>query len=340
MQNQNTNHDILEDILLDIETKQDFFIPEITAEIDPLNFVETSQENIMTESDDILADFASPVAIIEESQNILPQEKSVLKKTFENIFFLGKYILTSAFIFVILLGTTNYSAYFEIAKSYINPEALETTRQGMYASIQASSFEKQQEEEIIAEEISNQQKLEMVKNKNYHSMEKLNHTGIEKNIALNIDITPYENRIVIPKIGKNIPLVDVENRTVKNVKELENVFMKELVNWIVRYPGSAKPGQEWNSFIFWHSSNFPWLEGKYNDVFALLDNVVFGDEIIAYYDQKKYVYKVTQKKVIRPGDTSVLQKVEGKKQISLMTCWPVGTTLNRMIVIWELVEIK
>jgi len=230
MQNQNTNHDILEDILLDIETKQDFFIPEITAEIDPLNFVETSQENIMTESDDILADFASPVAIIEESQNILPQEKSVLKKTFENIFFLGKYILTSAFIFVILLGTTNYSAYFEIAKSYINPEALETTRQGMYASIQASSFEKQQEEEIIAEEISNQQKLEMVKNKNYHSMEKLNHTGIEKNIALNIDITPYENRIVIPKIGKNIPLVDVENRTVKNVKELENVFMKELVN--------------------------------------------------------------------------------------------------------------
>ena len=180
----------------------------------------------------------------------------------------------------------------------------------------------------------------MVKNKNYHSMEKLNHTGIEKNIALNIDITPYENRIVIPKIGKNIPLVDVENRTVKNVKELENVFMKELVNWIVRYPGSAKPGQEWNSFIFWHSSNFPWLEGKYNDVFALLDNVVFGDEIIAYYDQKKYVYKVTQKKVIRPGDTSVLQKVEGKKQISLMTCWPVGTTLNRMIVIWELVEIK
>lgn len=340
MQNQNTNHDILEDILLDIETKQDFFIPEITAEIDPLNFVETSQENVMTESDDILADFAAPVAIIEESQNILPQETSVLKKTFENIFFLGKYILTSAFIFVILLGTTNYSAYFEIAKSYINPEALETTRQGMYASIQASSFEKQQEEEIIAEEISNQQKLEMVKNKNYHSMEKLNHTGIEKNIALNIDITPYENRIVIPKIGKNIPLVDVENRTVKNVKELEDVFMKELVHGIVRYPGSAKPGQEWNSFIFWHSSNFPWLEGKYNDVFALLDNVVFGDEIIAYYDQKKYVYKVTQKKVIRPGDTSVLQKVEGKKQISLMTCWPVGTTLNRMIVIWELVEVK
>jgi sortase (surface protein transpeptidase) len=32
--------------------------------------------------------------------------------------------------------------------------------------------------------------------------------------------------------------------------------------------------------------------------------------------------------------------VEGKKQISLMTCWPVGTTLNRMIVIGELVEVQ
>ena len=348
MQNQNTNHDILEDILLDIETKQDFFIPEVHTEIDPLNFAEISQENPLdntfVESDDILAELATPVEFFWEEkisqEKSMTQEKSILRKTFDNIFFLWKYVLTSAFIFVVLLGTTNYSAYFEIAKSYINPEALETTRQGMYASIEASSFEKQREERVIAEEISNQQKLEMVKNKNYHSMEKLNHIAADKNIALNIDITPYENRIVIPKIGKNIPLVDVENRTVKNVKELEDVFMKELVNGIVRYPGSAKPGQEWNAFIFGHSSNFPWLEGKYNDVFALLDNVVFGDEIIAYYDQKKYVYKVTQKRVIRPGDTSVLQKVEGKKQISLMTCWPVWTTLNRMIVIWELVEVK
>lgn len=34
----------------------------------------------------------------------------------------------------------------------------------------------------------------------------------ENGINLNIEITPYENRIVIPKIGKNIPLIDVKKK--------------------------------------------------------------------------------------------------------------------------------
>jgi hypothetical protein len=55
-------------------------------------------------------------------------------------------------------------------------------------------------------------------------------------VPIDIEITPYENRVIIPKIGKNIPLIEVEKKTVKNVKELEDVFMKELVNGIVRYP--------------------------------------------------------------------------------------------------------
>jgi sortase (surface protein transpeptidase) len=114
--------------------------------------------------------------------------------------------------------------------------------------------------------------------------------------------------------------------------------MSELANWVVRYPWSGRPWEIWNSFIFWHSSNFPWIKWDYNDVFALLDNVVFWDEIIAYYNQKKYVYKVREKKIIKPGDVSILKKDTKKAEITLMTCWPVWTTLNRMVVIWELVE--
>jgi sortase (surface protein transpeptidase) len=36
--------------------------------------------------------------------------------------------------------------------------------------------------------------------------------------------------------------------------------MKELENGIIRYPGSAKPGEDGISFIFGHSSNFPWVK--------------------------------------------------------------------------------
>jgi hypothetical protein len=70
----------------------------------------------------------------------------------------------------------------------------------------------------------------MVKNKTYHSMDKLLNDSYDKKLSMQIEIVPYENRIIIPKIGKNIPLVEVKNRTVQSVEELENVFMAELAN--------------------------------------------------------------------------------------------------------------
>jgi LPXTG-site transpeptidase (sortase) family protein len=35
---------------------------------------------------------------------------------------------------------------------------------------------------------------------------------------------------------------------------------------------------------------------------------------------------------------SVLERNKKKSEITLMTCWPIGTTLNRLIVTGELVE--
>jgi sortase (surface protein transpeptidase) len=160
----------------------------------------------------------------------------------------------------------------------------------------------------------------------------------KKNINLDIEITPYENRIIIPKIWKNIPLIDIKNRNIKWEKELENIFMKELENGVIRYPWSAKPWKEWNTFIFWHSSNFPWMKWDYNDIFALLDKVVYNDEVIIYYWQKKYVYKIREKKVITPWDVSILERNMKKSELTLMTCRPIWTTLNRLIVVWDLIE--
>jgi hypothetical protein len=249
MENQNTNIETNQDILSLLE---DTSFSQETAVI---------EDQAIQQNDDILLTLEETTPTIEETEVVpVTQKKSYLQYIAGQGLFLVKYVATSSFIFMLLLATTNYSAYVEIAKSYINPEAMEDAKNGMYASIESSTIIKEQEEQKVQESISNEQKLEMIKNKNYHSMEKLNHVRGDDNIAINIEITPYENRIVIPKIGKNIPLIDVENRTVQNVKELEDVFMKELVNGIVRYPGSAKPGNEGNAFIFGHSSNFPWLE--------------------------------------------------------------------------------
>ena len=60
-------------------------------------------------------------------------------------------------------------------------------------------------------------------------------------------------------------------------------------------------------FIFGHSSNYPWVQSKYNEVFALLDTLQNGDDIIVYYNQKKYVYEVTDRVTVMPGDVEALQ---------------------------------
>ncbi len=338
MQNQNTNENL--DILNFLENE---FNNDSTVETIENNDIFSSVETIVVDDFSIKAwelkslfnqKILNALISNEIIETKVVAQKSFAKKSLEGFIFFVKYILTSSLIFSLLLTVTNYSAYLEIAKNFLSPESLKQSSQAMIASINSTNISKAE-----ADNTQLTSTASILDDKSFHSMEKL----VWKNnsdLDINIDIVPYENRVVIPKIGKNIPLVDVENRRVQNVKELEDVFMEELVKGIVRYPGSAKPGEEWNSFIFGHSSNFPWIKWDYNDVFALLNNVVFGDEIIVYYNQKKYIYTVKEKHVVKPGDVAILKRNEWKKEISLMTCWPVWTSVNRMVVIWELTEVK
>jgi len=214
-----------------------------------------------------------------------------------------------------------------IAKSYIMKDDVEKTTSWLLNSVEAAKIT-----DIISEKIQENKEEEKL------SIKKYKKELDNENINLDIEIAPYTNRVVIPKIGKNIPLLDVENRNIDWQNELNDIFMKELEKGIIRYPWSSKPGEDWVSFIFGHSSNLPWMKWKYNDIFSTLDNVVFWDEVIVYYGQEKFTYKIREKKVIRPWDVSVLKRNQNRSEISLMTCWPVWTTLNRLIVTWELVK--
>lgn len=264
------------------------------------------------------------------------KEKKEKLNIFSWIIFLFKYCLTSALIFWILLVSTNYVAYFNIVKSYFNKNEQLTETKWIISSVEAWTIKSKSIKKIIKnEDLINEENSWITQ----YSLKKLVNTSNKKDLDLNIEITPYDNRIVIPKISKNIPLVDIKDRKIEwGAKEVNNIFMKELENWVIRYPWSAKPWNHWNTFIFGHSSNFPWMKWDYNEVFALLDNVEYDDEIYIYYWQKKYKYVIREKKVISPWDVSILKRNKDKSELTLMTCWPIWTTLNRLIVTWELVE--
>ena len=161
---------------------------------------------------------------------------------------------------------------------------------------------------------------------------------IEKEFPpLQMSVTPLDFRLVIPKIGRNVPLVKMSDKYITDDLwgKFEKEVQKSLRDGVIHYPGTANPGQVGNAFFTGHSSYYPWDKGEYKEVFANLNQLDKGDEYIIYFQQEKYKYKVTEVKEVRPSDVNVLEQSENKKMSSLMTCWPLGTALKRLVVVAE-----
>lgn len=149
-----------------------------------------------------------------------------------------------------------------------------------------------------------------------------------------LSVIPPDNRIVIPRIGRDVPIVEVgtENLIKNDWNALEEDIQTKLKEGVVRYPGTAIPGNGGNTFLTGHSSFYLWDDGRFKDVFALLPDMQVGDKIYLYYDQKRFVYEVTETKEVKPDEIDVLKQTD-HEQLTLMTCVPLGTNLRRFIVI-------
>ena len=143
-----------------------------------------------------------------------------------------------------------------------------------------------------------------------------------------VDLT--DNTIYIPKISVKAPIIWGVD---------ENNMMEELKSGVVQYTGTALPGQLGNVFIFGHSSNYWWVESAYNDIFALLDKVEIGDKIYITYLGREYIYQIDNKKVVRPDQVEVMNPTTDET-VTLMTCVPVGTSLNRLIITGQQISPK
>ncbi len=154
---------------------------------------------------------------------------------------------------------------------------------------------------------------------------------------LHLSVTPLDFRLVIPKLIKSVPLVAMPDEYITD--DLWGKFEKEVQGYlrdgVVHYPGTASPGQIGNAFFTGHSSYYPWDKGNFKDVFANLNKLNIGDEYIIFFQQKKYRYRVVEKKEVSPLEVGVLEQPENKKLSTLMTCWPLGTTFRRLIVVAE-----
>jgi len=133
--------------------------------------------------------------------------------------------------------------------------------------------------------------------------------------------------ILIPKIGANAKIIaDVDPN---NSKE----YQQALTRGVAHAKGTAYPGQVGNIFLFSHSSTDFFVASQFNSVFYLIHRLEKGDTIDLYYQKQKFTYTVTDKKTVDPKDVSYLSPISDIPTLTLMTCWPPGTTLKRLIVL-------
>ena len=139
------------------------------------------------------------------------------------------------------------------------------------------------------------------------------------------EVVGPQNEIIIPKIGVTAPLVFINT-----TNEADVLFA--LRDGIVHYYGTALPGEVGNSVFFGHSSNDWWEPGNYKFVFVLLEKLAVGDTYEIHYNSRKYVYKVSETKIVAPNDLSVLNQTS-EPTSTLITCTPPGTSWQRFVVV-------
>ena len=138
-----------------------------------------------------------------------------------------------------------------------------------------------------------------------------------------------DNHLVVPKLRVNAPIVWDSSSD-------EKIMLANLQQGVAHYGFTARPNEEsGNVFITGHSSYYWWDSGKYKTIFATLDQLKTGDQAFIQYQSKIYVYEVTGSDVVKPSEVNVTDP-SSTPILSLMTCVPVGTSLNRLVVTFKL----
>ena len=158
----------------------------------------------------------------------------------------------------------------------------------------------------------------------------------KKNLPKLKEIKPVDENfgIVIPKIAANA-------KVIANVDPFdEKEYQKALTKGVAHAKGTQLPDQAGNTFIFAHSSTDWYTANRYNSVFYLLNKLEKDDDIFIFYQKQKYHFQVIEKKIVDPSEINYLKGDSQNKILTLMTCWPPGTNLKRLILLAKLVKIN
>lgn len=132
---------------------------------------------------------------------------------------------------------------------------------------------------------------------------------------------PEENRIVIPSISLNEPILESSNIGI----------IKDGGTW--RRPKSSNPTKDSNTVIVGHR-----YYQNNTSTFYNLDKVEVGQLLAIYWEGEEILYEVTETKVVDPSEVNI-ESATTEKQLTLYTCTPIWTAKNRLVVIAKPVDL-
>ena len=139
--------------------------------------------------------------------------------------------------------------------------------------------------------------------------------------------------IVIEKLGVNTPVVKGVN--MNSYTE----YFEALRYGVAHAAGTPLPSDlPGNTFFFAHSALDFWNFGKYAMVFTLLNKLETGDRIVVFYENKRYDYEVFKREIVKEFDIAPILRNYNEPVLTLQTCDPPGTALNRLIITARLIK--
>ena len=138
--------------------------------------------------------------------------------------------------------------------------------------------------------------------------------------------------IMIPEINITAPLVTpAAGADAGKLKKM-------LDDGAVIYPDSVPFGGGGQTIVLGHSAPPNWPNIKHDTIFSRIAELSFGSKIVAVYSDKTYTYSVAENRIIdKGGDIPKLARTDNV--LVLITCWPPGRDLKRMVVQADLVSV-
>ena len=134
------------------------------------------------------------------------------------------------------------------------------------------------------------------------------------------DISP--NRLIIPKIGVNAPIVESESEK----------FGLSQGAW--HLPDSSSPDRGGNTVITGH--RFKYLPPN-NVTFYSFDKLGEGDFVSVIWNKEEYDYYIVETKIVPATEVSILE-ASNEAKLTLFTCHPIYSTEKRLVVVAEPVK--